>query len=131
MASNIYVKKLAKTKFFEDQLIKSAQFKASGMTNQDVKLYEEEGITIDDKKRIEKRNRLFKMFNDASKSLKINDQSAFVYEIQKLLNAKGHKIPLDGVFRNITSEALKTFEEKSGLYVDGKLDIFTLEKLVM
>jgi hypothetical protein len=125
-----YAKSLAKVKFYEDQLLKSVELKSKGMSNEDIKLYEEEGVTMKEKQRIEHKIKLHKMFDDASKSLRIGDQSAFIYEIQKLLKNKGHDIPLDGVLRNITTEALMAFETKHGLYADGRLDVFTLEKLV-
>ncbi len=129
-ASRIYTKKLANVKFYEDQLLKASKLRAEGMTSQDLVLYEQEGITVQEKLREEHKAKLLKMFNSASNGIKLGDQSAFVYEIQRLLIDKGHDIPLDGVFRNITTEALMAFETKQGLYPDGKLDVFTLDKLL-
>ena len=58
------------------------------------------------------------------------EKSAFVYELQKLLTKKGFDIPVDGVYQNITSDALKSFEEKNNLFPDGKVDLMTLKALL-
>jgi len=41
-----YAKKLAKVKFYEDQLLKSTEHKGKGMSNQDIKLFQKEGVTL-------------------------------------------------------------------------------------
>ena len=43
---------------------------------------------------------------------------------------KGYEIPIDGLFRDITFNAVRVFEEKNGLFPDGKIDMLTLEYLV-
>lgn len=53
-----------------------------------------------------------------------------VYELQKLLIAKGYGIPLDGVFKTATLEALRAFEVSKNLYPDGRLDALTLSFLL-
>ena len=68
--------------------------------------------------------------NPAANSLRIGDQNAMVYEIQRLLISNGDSIKHDGLFRAETFNALKKFEEQNGLFPDGKLDALTLEALL-
>ena len=81
----------------------------------------------------EERNSLvWKMFyaKPSSNVLRLGETSAMVYEIQRLLIAKGDSIQHDGVFRAETFNSLKAFEAANGLFPDGKLDVLTLTKLL-
>lgn len=62
--------------------------------------------------------------------MKVVDYSSFIFELQKKLVEKGYEIPIDGLFRDITFNAVRVFEEKNGLFPDGKIDMLTLEYLV-
>jgi len=68
--------------------------------------------------------------NLSSNQLNLGDQNALIYEVQRLLNAKGDSVELDGLFRAETFNAIMAFEKKNGLFVDGKLDAITLEYLL-
>jgi murein L,D-transpeptidase YcbB/YkuD len=68
--------------------------------------------------------------NPSENSLRIGDRNAMVFEIQNILISKGHIIEQDGLYRAETFNALKEFEEKNGLFPDGKLDALTLEALL-
>ena len=68
------------------------------------------------------------MFN-ADKKLDYGNKSALIFEIQKQLNLKGFEIKLDGVYKLETLNAIKGFEEKNNLFVDGVLDVLTLDAL--
>jgi len=129
-ASKTYTKKLAHVKFYEDRLLKSSQQKAKGMSNEDIMSFENNGITMVEKQRAEYKAKLLKMFTANLNKMTLGNKNALVYEIQKLLRTQGHDIELDGVYRNNTVEALMAFETKHNLFPDGKLDIFTLEKLM-
>ena len=129
-AAKVYSKKLAKVKYHEDQLSLSAKLKKSGMSNADVKSFQEDGITLADKMNANRAVKMMKMFGDVSNTVKLGDEGAFVYEVQKLLKAKGHEVIVDGVFKDMTEQAIKSFETANNLYPDGKLDVFTLEKLL-
>lgn len=130
VATKVYTKKLALVKYFEGLLLQSSELKSKGMTNQDVRSYEEDGVTIDDKLRHAHKTKIMGMFGNVSSTVKMGDKSAFVYEIQKLLKAKGHDVTLDGVYKDLTIEAIIAFETAHNLYPDGKLDLFTLEQLL-
>lgn len=131
-----YNEKLAVVKFYEDQLLKSKTLKDEGLTNHDIKMLEIEGITLaDEKKRLQESKRLkmyHALFNEAKSTngLRLGSKNAFIYELQKLLVSKGYDIPIDGVFKTITVEAIKNFEEKHQLFPDGKIDTFTFNKLL-
>ena len=68
--------------------------------------------------------------NPTQNSLKIGDRNALVYEVQRMLIANGYIIEHDVLFQTETINALKEFEEKNGLFPDGKLDAITLEQLL-
>ncbi|MDC8005179.1 peptidoglycan-binding domain-containing protein [Aureisphaera galaxeae] len=68
--------------------------------------------------------------NPKANELRLGEQNALVYEIQRLLIEKGDSIRHDGLFRTETFNALRSFEEKSGLFPDGKLDAITLDYLL-
>ena len=68
--------------------------------------------------------------NPEKYSLKIGDFNSFVYELQKILVKKGYNIPVDGLFRDITLKSIGAFEQKNGLFPDGKIDPVTLDYLL-
>lgn len=116
-AVSIYRKKLAAVKMYEAKLLQPEKEKV-----------EENRLSEEEKKKLLVQNIFLE--NPASNSLRLGERGAFVYEIQKILQKKGYEIPLDGLFRNATYEALKSFEEKQGLFPDGRLDAITLDRLL-
>lgn len=66
----------------------------------------------------------------SANELRLGEQNALVFEVQRLLISKGDSILHDGLFRTETFNSLKSFEEKNGLFPDGKLDALTLEALL-
>lgn len=135
-ATAIYNEKLGEVKFYEDQLVKSTNLKQKGMTNADIKFLETKGISLEDHtvqaNEKDMKDLLRAMFDSerSKNGLRLGSSSAFISEIQKLLVSKGHDIPVDGVFENETTNALRVFEVKNGLFPDGKLDALTLEVLL-
>ncbi len=127
-----YTKQLGIVKLLENKLAQSAKIKNSGLTDKDVIDYEESGFSGKDYNEFMKRKFLLDSFKSNSEkySLKLGDKNAFIFELQKVLTKKGYNIPTDGVFEGITFAAIKTFEEKNGLYPDGKIDEITLNYLL-
>ncbi|MBT8275512.1 MAG: peptidoglycan-binding protein [Bacteroidia bacterium] len=111
-----YRNKRANVKYYEQQLL-------------DPETQKEPSVVSEEEK---KKQLLRKQFyaNPSANSLRLREQNAMVFEIQGLLISKGHIIEHDGLFRAETFNALKAFEEKSGLFPDGKLDAITLEYLL-
>ncbi|GEQ84946.1 hypothetical protein ULMS_04540 [Patiriisocius marinistellae] len=70
------------------------------------------------------------MYKFNPQTLHVGNKGALVFELQRLLNNKGEVIKIDGVFNTETLNALKAFESKKGLYVDGQLDAMTLDYLL-
>jgi len=112
-----YNKKLAFVKYFEGQLLNPTK---------------EKPIAAEPSEAAKKKMLVAEMFyaNPNGNSLRLGERSALVYEIQKMLIDKGDSIKNDGLFRTETFNALKAFEEKNGLFPDGKLDGITLEYLL-
>ena len=126
---NEYRKKLAKVKYYEAKLEASKQLKDEGLTNAQIKA-KLEGNTAPKNSEIAEFNAKIKsMFNPSSK-IRLGEKSAFIYEIQKLLVKKGYDIPVDGVYKNITQDAIYKFEENNNLFPDGNLDVLTLDVLL-
>lgn len=127
-----YNKKLGIVKFYEDKLVESAILKKQGISNKEIVFFEQNGLNAKDFKQFLKRKFLMDTYksNPEKYSLKVGDYSSFIFELQKKLVEKGHEIPIDGLFRDITFNAVRAFEEKNGLFPDGKVDLLTLEYLV-
>ncbi|MGJ3250601.1 MAG: peptidoglycan-binding domain-containing protein [Elainellaceae cyanobacterium] len=51
--------------------------------------------------------------------LRQGDSGAAVTELQRLLNAKGINIAVDGIFGNATRAAVVQFQQRNGLVADG------------
>ena len=127
-----YNKKLGLVKFYEDKLVESAVLKNQGISNKEIIVFEQNGLKAKDYNQYLKRKFLIDTYksNPEKYSLKVGDYSSFIFELQKKLVEKGHEIPIDGLFRDITFNAVRAFEEKNGLFPDGKIDMLTLEYLV-
>lgn len=69
------------------------------------------------------------MINYSSYSNYITNQGHNVLEIQKLLNNKGYNLTCDGIMGNNTLSAIKDFQAKQGLLVDGLVGKETYNKL--
>lgn len=127
-----YTKKLGIVKLYEDKLVQSAKMKSEGLNDKDVIAFEESGFKTNDYNEFIKRKFLMETFksNPEKYSLKVGDFNSFVYELQKILVKKGYNIPIDGLFRDITLKAVGAFEQKNGLFPDGKIDAVTLDYLL-
>lgn len=132
LAVNNYSKKLAKVKFYEAILVQSKTLKNRGFNNTDIINIETKNISEEVYKKDLKAEHFKQIMIESlpKTNLRDGEKSAFVYEVQKLLIQKGYDIPLDGVYKTITSEAIKRFEEKQQLFPDGKIDRITLDLLL-
>ena len=94
-----------------------------------IKIIEATGTSISVYKQEAYNEKIKTMFLN-SKAMGIGADGALVFEIQKLLKSKGHDIPVDGMFKQITIDALKAFEAKHKLFADGTLDLLTPQRPV-
>ena len=124
-----YSKILAKVKYYEALLEKSATHKEKGLTNLEIKNIENSGIDIETLENEAKIDLIKSMF-DPSTAIKTRDESAFIYEVQKKLVKNGFNIRVDGIYWQETSDAIKAFEEKHQLFADGQLDAITVDLLI-
>ena len=127
-----YTKKLGIVKLYEDKLVQSAKMKSEGLKDKDVIAFEESGFKASDYNEFIKRKFLMETFqsNPEKYSLKIGDFNSFIFELQKILVKKGYNIPVDGLFKDTTLKAIGAFEQKNGLFADGKVDAVTLDYLL-
>ena len=124
-----YSKLLAKVKYYEALLEKSADHKEMGLSNLEIKSIENRGIDIETLEN-EAKIALIKSMFDPSTAIKTRDESAFIYEVQKKLVKNGFNIRVDGIYWQETSDAIKAFEEKHQLFADGQLDAITVDLLI-
>lgn len=130
-AVTTYSKKLAKVKYLEQKLVSSANHKAKGLSNVQIKNLDYKELKSKMNTKSTANNPMLDLFKDQSEiSKNLGSKSALIFEVQKLLIAKGYAIPLDGVFAQITSTALADFESKNNLYPDGKIDVLTFAALI-
>jgi len=115
-----YQQYLAKAQMLKQKLIKSAEWKKRGFGNEEIILLEEKGNFLP---------RELSYLLDNKVMAKVGDQSQLVFEVQKVLVEKGYSMPIDGVFKRETQEALKKFQTDQGIYPSGVLDRLSLEKL--
>ena len=113
---------VAQTRQLEKQLELSQTYKAAGYNNQEVEQMLKTGVKpeeLEQEKLIE-----------AHLNLQFGDFSQEVYNLQKLLNAKGYSTPVDGNFRNSTQEMLQNFQTANDLAPTGIANRATLEMLL-
>jgi len=65
----------------------------------------------------------------ATRLLKFNSMGNDVKNLQTSLNSKGYKIVVDGIFGKLTLSAIKDYQSKTKLKVDGLVGQATLAKL--
>lgn len=128
LAVEKYAKKLAKVNYFEAILENSSKLKEEGLDNTEIQFIEVNGIDIETYNRRLKSDKIKKLYNSNIK-LYNGSKNAIIYEVQKELNKRGHKIQIDGVYRIETFNAIKNFEEKNNLLADGYLDELTIEMM--
>jgi len=104
-----YAKKMATVKYYEAILEQSSLLKEKGVSNDEIKFLEENGLDTETHKKAIKTQLIKSMF-DPSKN--------------------GFDIKVDGIYLEETSDAIKDFEEKNKLFADGKLDALTVDLLI-
>ncbi len=127
-AVNKYTEILGRVKYLETKLSKSKVLKDKGMTNASIKQLEKTGLSSADYVDHIRRASVLKNY-DAKKSIYFGQKSPLVYEVQRQLKKHGFDIKVDGNYHVETQTAVKLFEEKNNLYVDGLLDETTLAVL--
>lgn len=126
-----YNDKMGKVKYYEAILEKSSELKSKGLSNEEIIAAETNKMSMEDRQKAQTKSLLKKLFEQNGVSnLRIGNNGASVFELQKLLAGKGYDIPADGIFKQATFDALRNFESQQNLYPDGQLDVLTLSKLL-
>ena len=106
-----YTKKLGIIKYYEDKLIESSELKNQGIDNKEILVFEQKGFKVNDYNKFLNRKFLIETFksNPEKYSLRVGDNSSFIFELQKILVEKGYDIPTDGLFREVTFNTIRSF----------------------
>ena len=123
-----YTEKLGRVRYLETKLSKSKSLKDKGLTNASIQKLEKTGLSSADYVDHIRRASALKSF-DATKNIYFGQKNPLVYEIQRQLKKQGFDIKVDGSYQAETQTAIKQFEEKNNLYVDGILDQTTIAVL--
>ncbi len=120
-ATATYTRLRTRTSALEARLRESKRLKSLGFNNDAIKIIEEKGLS-------EKNYATFMLLN-GKKIIKGQEDSS-VWELQKLLIARGFSIKLDGVYNDETTDAVKSFQQKNMLYPSGIADEVTISLLL-
>ena len=123
-----YSKKLAKVHYYESILNNSFNLKEKGISNKEIKFLETTGIELESYAKKERFNNIKSLFNPKV-NLYRGEKKPIIFEVQKRLNKLGYTLKIDGAYRIETLNAIKDFEEKNNLLVDGFIDALFLDLL--
>lgn len=105
----------------EEELTLSKKLKDQGYSQDQVKTMIDLGMTPEE---IELRDKYYLV------GLRLGSNGESVWELQKMLNARGDSIPEDGIFNLITINRLKEFQSNNGLFPSGEVTENTLKALL-
>ena len=120
-ATATYTRLRTRASTLEARLRESKKLKTLGFDNNAIKIIEEKGLS-------EKNFNTFMLLN--GKKIIKGQEDASVWEMQKLLIAKGFTLKLDGAYNDETTDAIKAFQQKNALYASGTADEATLNLLL-
>ncbi len=112
-ASQYYQQLLSTTAQLEDQLIASQRLKDAGFDNQAIARIEQEGWSPQNYRLAQQQSLI---------GLKKGSKGSDVWNLQKLLVNKGYDIPVDGIFNEVTENAVKDLQQQNGNYPSGIVD---------
>lgn len=119
---NTYQQMIAKGNLLEGKLLSSARLKSKGWTNDQIKQWENGTFT--------QKDLTLESWRNNPILARIEDKSAMVFNIQKLLIDRGYEIPHDGIFREETTNAIRSFQESEGIYPNGIATLETVNRLL-
>jgi hypothetical protein len=103
------------------RLARSKQYKAQGLNNADIRLIEDEGVSMQD-------IQIHKRFGKSE--MRLGERSDAVFALQGLLIGKGYTMPHDGYFWTETEASIRDFQSKNSLFASGVADKATLQALI-
>lgn len=118
----LYHQYLATARHLEQQLIRSANWKQQGLSNDDIQYMEVHQVDAETMT-------IRKMLGEKDR-LQFGDQSQAVLEVQKRLEKKGFSLRIDGIFDQETLQTVQAFQEANKLFPSGVLDDLSLRTLL-
>ena len=120
--ADAFAEKKARIELLEARLTHSAQLKSAGFDNHDIRTMELTGQSPEG-------YRAQEAISGFTKVIEVGDTGQMVYLIQQCLAKLGYEIMLDGIYKEITEQAIRSFQEQNGLLPTGSVDQQTLQKL--
>lgn len=121
-AAALYNQLIARNTFIQRKLVKSAEYKTSGYSNDQI-LELENGIDPNKRKLMDQRANYI--------GLTTGNTSSYAWNVQKQLSSKGYTLPLDGVFLTESDNALKLFQTDNEMFPSGIVDQETFDALFL
>jgi hypothetical protein len=121
MASTYYNQLISQARELEARLRASKKLKKAKYDNEAIAFIEEKGIAQDE-------YMMYKAVQE--RPLSKGDTSAVVWKVQGILIKLGYDIPHDGLFIEITEDAVKKFQKSRKLLASGKVDEMTMRELL-
>ncbi|MDW3191197.1 MAG: peptidoglycan-binding domain-containing protein [Cytophagales bacterium] len=112
----------ARVQLLERKLIFSNTLKATGHTNQEVRIAES-GFEV--------ANLDLLKDQEGIQGIQVGGQSRYVWMVQKQLIKKGYEHELDGLFGDDTQNAIISFQTDQGIYPEGLINEETFELLFL
>ncbi len=113
---------LATARYLEGRLLRAAELKALGFSNDEIRYMEQQQVKPEEMQ--------VRKFFGRYTQLQIGDQNQTVMDMQKLLNAKGYTLRIDGIFNQETRQVVQKFQESAQLFPSGVMDDITLRELL-
>lgn len=120
-AAKYYNQLVSRVGYLERLLLNSAELKAKGHTNDEIKLIES-GISHDKMYWIENEEDIL--------AISQGDMNEYVWNVQKFLISKGYEHKLDGLFGEDTKNAIVLFQNQHKLFPAGYITKETLSKFI-
>ena len=120
--AEVYIDKKTRLQVIEGKLKRSAVLKEAGFSNGDIRSMELTGLSPE-------AFRAQQVIADFNQVLKVGDTGQIVYLIQQYLDNLEYEIMQDGIYKEITEEAIRSFQQEHGLLPTGAVDKYTMQKL--
>ncbi len=120
--SDLFTEKKTQLQLLETRLKQAKRLKDSGFSNDQIRAMTMSGLSPEAYQAQE----AIAVYDGV---IQVGDTGQMVYLVQQYLKKLGHEIMLDGIYKDITEQAIRDFQQDQGLLPTGTVDRQTLQKL--